>query len=360
MTSLLAVWMNDINPYAIGPFHINGDTFGIRWYGLSYLFGFFLGYLLIKRVAKVGLSKFPPSWAGDLVVTLAIGVVVGGRLGYVFFYKPHLLWTFQNHIPYWNLLAINDGGMASHGGMIGGVLAALYFAWRHKQNPLFIADLLAFGAPLGLFFGRIANFINGELYGRGPTHIIWAVKFPQEIFTWPKHHPAKLRALLDKLPPVQQFLPHHHFWTIPDIIRLIQQHNATVMRIVKPMLMPRHPSEIYEAIGEGLVVFAAVAIAWTKPRKPGVIMSVFAVVYAIVRITDENWRQPDSFIGYEWFHLTRGQWLSIGLLIIGLGLWWWTARRDAEPMGSWRRGPWTKPAQDQGASPNHAAPARQS
>lgn len=335
----LAAWLNDLNPYAIGPFHLSWGTFGIRWYGLSYLLGFLLGFLLIRRVAKVGKSPFPAHWAGDLVVTTAIGVVIGGRLGYVFFYQPHLLWTVQNNIPYWGLIAINDGGMSSHGGMIGAVVAALYFAWRHKQKPLFLADLIAFGAPLGLFLGRLANFMNGELYGRGPTSVPWAVKFPLAMFTWPQE---KVTALYEKLPPVQHLIPSQQHWTIADVIRLIQSHHQTVINTVSPMLIPRHPSQIYEAIGEGLVVFIALLIVWRKPRKPGVVLSWFGIVYAIVRIIDEYWRQPDSFIGYEWLHLTRGQWLSIGLLIVSIALLIWTSKRNQPHLGSWIK---TKPDQ---------------
>ncbi|MCC6578811.1 MAG: prolipoprotein diacylglyceryl transferase, partial [Phycisphaeraceae bacterium] len=142
MCSQLAMWLHTIDPYAIklwegGP---------IRWYGLSYLLGFYLGYLAIRRICKAGLTTVKLRETADLVGTLAIGAVVGGRVGYALFYQPELLWTFQDHAPWWSLLAINQGGMASHGGMIGLILGCCYYAWRHHHNPRHLMDLAAFAA----------------------------------------------------------------------------------------------------------------------------------------------------------------------------------------------------------------------
>ncbi|HEX7010670.1 MAG TPA: prolipoprotein diacylglyceryl transferase [Phycisphaeraceae bacterium] len=330
MLATLAAWLHDIDPYALklwegGP---------IRWYGLSYLLGFFIGYLLIRRVTRVGSSPLHPQRVADLVFQAAIGVMVGGRLGYVFFYKPALLWTFDSHVPFWGVLAINQGGMASHGGMIGAILAALLFAHRHHQNRLFLLDLLAFGAPLGLFFGRIANFINGELIGRpAPASLPWAVKFPQELYD----NPDLARQALDAVP-----YPFGN--SVDQIITAIQQGNQAVIRAVEPLLTPRHPSQLYAAVLEGLCVFAVLLIAWRKPRKPGVIGALFCISYAVARIGDEFFRRPDVHIQNQEFALlgvTRGQWLSALLLLLGLGLMWYAIRRPTQPMGAWRRGPWT-------------------
>jgi len=180
-----AAWVHDLDPFLI-QFPKSFPIAGIRWYGLSYLAGFVIAWLLIRRVLRVGTQpeatldatgtrRLEPQRAADLVINLAIGIVVGGRLGYVLFYRPELFVEFTSSPPFWGALAINKGGMASHGGMVGGTLAVYYFAWRHKVRPLFLGDLFGFGAPLVLFIGRIANLINAELYGLAVVGVLSSV-----------------------------------------------------------------------------------------------------------------------------------------------------------------------------------------
>jgi phosphatidylglycerol:prolipoprotein diacylglycerol transferase len=334
----LAAWLHTIDPYAImlwegGP---------IRWYGLSYLLGFLIGYLVIRRVAAVGVSTLKPAQVGDLIVCLALSVVIGGRLGYCLFYKISLFTSFDGVFPFWGLLKLNEGGMASHGGMIGGIVGCFYFAWRHKEQPVtFLLDLFAFGAPLGLFFGRIANFINGELYGRpcSPT-LPWAVKFPQEMYEWTDAQRQTLAPVFDHVTHRTWFGGPVSNYDISEIIRQLQSGNHALARAIQPLLTPRHPSQLYEALLEGLVVFLVLAFLWRKPRKPLVIGGAFAIAYAIVRIFGEQFRTPDAqIIGQEFAHwgVTRGQLLSVLLLIAGIVLVWVFGRRDAERMGGWRR-----------------------
>src|SRR5690606_13364210 len=121
-----------------------------------------LGYLIIRRVTRAGISSLDPVEVWDLVLTAAIGIVLGGRIGYVLLYQPSLLTSFSDSLPWWDALAINKGGMASHGGMIGLIVATWLYARRHRHRWRHVIDLTAFGAPIGLFFGRMANFINGE------------------------------------------------------------------------------------------------------------------------------------------------------------------------------------------------------
>ena len=328
----LAAYLHRLDPYAIklwegGP---------IRWYGLSYLAGFLVGYLLIKRIVRIGKSPLDVQQTFDLIFRVAVGVMVGGRLGYAVFYDPQLFITFSNRLPFWNLLALNRGGMASHGGLIGLVFASLWFARGNKVSFLHILDLTAFAGPLGLFLGRVANFVNGELYGRKCAEDFpLAVKFPQELPHLPgvPELDAKLRQLMPTHVPWEMAFD----WTI----RKIQEGNEQVIRIVEPLLPARHPSQLYAAVLEGLVVFAVLAAVWARPRKPGVIFGVCCVVYSVVRIFGELFRQPDEHIAHleaaQW-GITRGQWLSALLLIAGVLTWAVCARRNVERLGGWSRG----------------------
>jgi phosphatidylglycerol---prolipoprotein diacylglyceryl transferase len=327
----LAVWLHNLSPVLIelGPVPI-------RWYGLSYLAGFFVAYLMLKRICRVGVSTLKPQHAADLVVAVAIGIVLGGRLGYVLLYQPSLIGDFSKSIPFWGVLAINKGGMASHGGMVGGLLGCLYYARRHGHDFFYLADLFAFTAPLGVFFGRIANFINGELLGRpcDPSFPL-AVKFPQELLD---ATPEKLGAVFAALPPPGSIIPGLVSWDRWTVIELIQSGNAVVSRAVEPFLTPRHPSQLYAAVSEGLVVLAVLTVVWARPRRPGLVAGLCAMVYAVMRITDEFFRMPDAHLmdkEFATFHITRGQWLSGLLFIVGVVLCVVSLKRKATSMGGW-------------------------
>jgi phosphatidylglycerol:prolipoprotein diacylglycerol transferase len=332
MFTTLAAYVHDIDPYAImlwegGP---------IRWYGLSYLVGFAIGWLLIRRVLTVGRSTFKPAQAMDIVVTMALSIVIGGRVGYAVFYDPSLLYTFTSQMPFWNLLAFNKGGMASHGGMIGLIISAFWIARRAPGGPhrvSHVLDLGAFAAPIGLGIGRIANFINGELYGRpSPEGFKWAVKFPQEMHEWGPNDP-RIEALRPLIPNGQSM---HGYEVIDRIITMIQNGSPMAKAAVEPLLTARYPSQLYQAFLEGVVLFAVLAILWWKPRRPILIGSAFCAVYGVLRIIAEQYRLPDAHIGYDYLGLTRGQWLSVALTLTGVVGAIIASMRKAEPMGGWR------------------------
>jgi len=321
------VYLHSIDPFALGPIDIGPfKHIGLRWYGLSYLTGFVFAWWLARRVVRCGRSTLKVEQVSDLVVAWAIGIIVGGRLGYVLFYKISMLWTFTDSLPYWDLLAINKGGMASHGGMIGFIIASWVYARRHGHSVGHLLDLGACGAPIGLFFGRLANFVNGELYGRGPTEVAWAVRFPHEILTWDV---AKVRSLDAVMPHMPAGMGYD------QIIDQVQMGNTAVANALAPLLLPRHPSQIYEALLEGLLLFVVMLCVWYRPRKPLVVASWFCIVYAGVRIFGEQFREPDDHIGFDALGLTRGQWLSVGLMAAGVVLLVIFSRRQVERMGGW-------------------------
>lgn len=330
----LATYLHDIDPYAIKLW----DGGPIRWYGLSYLAGFFIAYLLIKRVVTVGVSTLDPKRAADFVVAVCIGIVIGGRIGYVLFYKIELLTDFTDDLPFWGVLMINKGGMASHGGILGGILATWWYARRHKLSWPHLLDLMAFSAPIGLCLGRIANFINGELLGRpcNPNFPL-AVKFPQEIFDWSHEDAVLLQPIVER---ARELLPryaeHGTYELLPIIVDAVQSGNEQLATMLEPLLTARHPSQLYAAALEGLVVFIVLALSWIKPRRPLVIGGMFCATYAVVRIFDEFFREPDAHIGYEALGLTRGQWLSVLLLIAGIVQIVIFSRRNVQSMGGWR------------------------
>src|SRR6202023_1734081 len=168
---MLAYYLHDLDPIIFRIY----DNIGPRWYGLAYVLAFICGYALLSLLAKRGYADTPPSRVGDFITGCALfGVPLGGRLGYVFFYKPEMLREPLSILRAW------EGGMASHGAAIGLLLFTFYYAYRHKSPWTNLGDNLVVAAPIGLFFGRCANFINGELYGRA-SDVWWAMQFPKEL-----------------------------------------------------------------------------------------------------------------------------------------------------------------------------------
>ncbi len=246
----------DIDPVAlsIGPL-------AIRWYGLMYLVGFLGGALLGVWRAKQPGSGWTPQMVWDLLFYIALGVVIGGRLGYTLFYQ----FGYFLERP-WEIFYLWSGGMSFHGGVIGVLVAMVLFARRSDKNLFEIGDFAVPLMPLGLGAGRIANFINQELWGR-VTDVPWGVVFPAA------------------------------------------------------GAMPRHPSQLYEALLEGLVLFMVLWIYSSRPRRPGAVAGLFLVGYAVSRIFVEFFREPDAHLGpiaFDW--LTMGQLLSIPMLLVGLWL----------------------------------------
>ena len=252
---------------AIDPVAIAVGPFVVRWYALAYIVGLLIGWRYCLLLADRPPRLVERRDIDDFLVWATLGVVLGGRIGYVLFYKPGY---YVEH-PL-EALYLWHGGMSFHGGALGVTIAILWFT-RARRLPVFaFSDIIAEAIPIGLFFGRLANFINGELYGR-ETDVPWAMVFPGG-------------------GPV-----------------------------------PRHPSQLYEAACEGLLLFLLLLIAEHSGarRRPGIVSGLFLVGYAAARMSGELFRQPDVQLGFLVFGTTMGQLLSIPLLIAGilLGLWAW-------------------------------------
>jgi phosphatidylglycerol:prolipoprotein diacylglycerol transferase len=327
----------------------------IRWYGLAYLAGFIAAYFLISWLVKRKGLGWPAQQISDLITYGAIGVLVGGRVGYALFYSPDLFIRFRAEAPFWGLLAVNEGGMASHGGMIGLVLGCWLFARKYKVSPLIVFDLVAISGPIGIFFGRIANFINGELVGRPMEQAWpWGVKFPSDIEFWPAQAPEKLRELgqaVALLPgqtrelwdqavarylSVREGATYIH-QTLHEVVVATQKGQAAMIQALEPVLTLRHPSQLYEALLEGALVFVVLMYLSSRDRKPGLVGASFLMVYAIARIIGEQFRMPDAHIGFDWLGLTRGQWLSLGMFVIGIALYFFWNQQMASVVPGWRK-----------------------
>ncbi len=278
------------------------DGIGLRWYGLAYVAAFVAGYFLYVWLARRGYSEIPAAAVGDFITGTALfGVILGGRLGYMLFYD----WAAFSANPL-VLFKFWDGGMSSHGGMLGVIVFTFVYARRKKVCWTNIGDNLVVVAPLGLFFGRLANFINGELYGR-VTSVAWAVQFPKELYEAPRE--TVLRALDGAV----RVNPDWN--TVAAVIENAPRSEALRLDLAG-VLSPRHPSQIYEAFLEGAVLFAILWVLRTRFRLPnGVLTGVFFIAYALLRIVGEMFREPDAPLT-GW--LTRGQFLSVFLVLIGL------------------------------------------
>lgn len=332
-----------------------GDQFGIRWYGFSYMLGFICAYKIITWLAERQRAGLTPAMVGDFITYAAIGTLVGGRLGYCLFYDQSLFFSFRSSMPFWGVLAVNEGGMASHGGIIGIILACVWYAKKNGLNYVYLLDLAALTGPLGSLFGRIANFINGELVGRvtEPTNPL-AVKFPTDILNWPSYEFDRLSSLsgaVDKI-GIQsskwgELLANYRtdssardqvYSALFKIIQEVQNGNAALKEMMGTVLDPRHPSQLYAAASEGLFTFCLLFFLARKTRKPGFVAGSFIITYAIVRIWNEQFRMPDVQLGFQALGLTRGQWLSVAMFVFGLGALFFWNRTQSQTVFGWKRG----------------------
>jgi phosphatidylglycerol:prolipoprotein diacylglycerol transferase len=270
-------WVDDLSPFLIR----FSDSWGIRYYGLAYVFGFLIGGLLLSGYWRTGRSPLNPKVQSDLMIAVVIGVFGGGRLGYFLLYSPMTLLREP-----WAVLRVWEGGMSSHGGFIGVCLAMIWLVRKHQLAWRPVADILVTLAPPGLFLGRIANFINGELWGK-VAYVPWAVVFP-------KSAPA----------------------------------GTPLMEIP-----PRHPSQIYEALLEGLFLTIYTQLRfWCSPvtrERPGQLAGEFLVLYAVVRAIGEIFREPDASL---FFGLSRGTFYSLFLVIGGLTFIGTSRRKSARSL----------------------------
>jgi len=296
---MFAYYLHNLDPFI---FRISGN-FGPRWYGMAYVLAFVFAYLLLRVLSRRGYLDLTENQLGDFVTWIALfGVMIGGRLGYVLLYRPEMLRDPASILRVW------EGGMSSHGGIIGVVAYTLIYSRRHKlpwTNP---GDNLCVVAPIGLFLGRVANFINGELYGRVAT-VPWAVQFPKELFD--SANASQADQVLASCRYVDPSLT-----SLESVVEAVRTKPA-IADILRTVLPPRHPSQIYEALLEGVALFVILWFVRTRFRTPnGFITGLFLIVYSVFRIIVENFREPDaSLIG----PFTRGQFFSFFTIAIGIG-----------------------------------------
>jgi len=264
---------------AIDPVAIAIGPFAIRWYALAYIAGIVIGWIYARVLIRSerlwgGPAPITPVQLDDFILWVTLGIILGGRTGYVLFYNPAFF--AQNPLAIFKLW---EGGMSFHGGFLGCVAAVMLFAIKNRISILSLGDITTAVAPIGIFLGRIANFIKGELWGReADASVAWRMIFPDD--------------------------PLHLF---------------------------RHPSQLYEAALEGLLLFAilAVMVRMGALKRPGLILGSFIAVYALARIASEFFREPDPQLGFLWGGLTMGMLLSLPMIIVGAILIVRARRRDA-------------------------------
>lgn len=265
-------WVHHLDPVAL---HIWGPL-AIRWYGLAYLAGLAWGWWMVQRWSKAGRTPLTPPQVGDFVLAVGIGMIVGGRLGYCLLYGWHHVIEDPLYV-----IRLYEGGMASHGGILGMGIAAWWYARKHRVDWGALADLVCATAPLGVALGRAANFINGELWGK-PGNVPWAIIFPEA-------------------------------------------------PLVDGRQVPRHPSQLYEMLLEGFFLLAVIVQVHARHRRPGFTTGVLLALYALVRFIGEFWREPDLGHPPYWGWMNKGQLFSLPVLLAGLMIAVWAWRRGPRP-----------------------------
>ncbi|MCO8610152.1 prolipoprotein diacylglyceryl transferase [Burkholderia multivorans] len=271
----------------------------VRWYGLMYLVGFIAAIVVGRirlKLPHVAAQGWTAKDIDDMLFYGVLGTVLGGRLGYVLFYKAGF---YLSH-PL-DVFKVWEGGMSFHGGFLGVTLAMVLFAWQRKRHWLQVTDFVAPMVPTGLAAGRLGNFINGELWGRvTDPGAPWAMLFPgamRDDAAWLPKHPE----LVEK-------------WHLADVFMQYQ-------------MLPRHPSQLYEIALEGIALFFVLFFFARKPRPMGAVSALFLIGYGLARFTVEFAREPDDFLGLLALGLSMGQWLSLPMIVAGIALMVWAYRR---------------------------------
>lgn len=253
----------------IDPVLFQVGFFAVRWYSLAYIFGLVFAWLLARQMSVFSKSTFTVLKIDDFLFWATIGVIAGGRLGFCLFYQPSYFLEYP-----WKIFYLWEGGMSFHGGLIGVTLATILFAKSKKLKLFMVSDIITVVAPIGLFFGRLANFINGELYGRVTTSVPWAIIFPMGG---------------DE---------------------------------------PRHPSQLYEAFVEGFLLFVLLNLIWWKSvwvrKHYGFCTGLFFALYGAGRMFLEQYREPDDYLGFVWQNATMGQILCLPMIVFGISVVIWS------------------------------------
>lgn len=325
---LLATYVHDLSPILVelGPLKL-------RWYGLSYVAGFLAAYLILQRLARRDLWIVPEEKVSDVVTYSAMfGVFLGGRIGYVLLYllpKEGIGLLFRDPLV---IIRVWDGGMASHGGIMGIFFFLLWYARRHQLSWPGLGDGICVVAPLGIFFGRMANFVNGELYGT-KTDSSLGVIFP-DVLREPGNRDALdavvySAAMVDDRIGELMAQPEANTWSIfPRVVEAARS-NEALQDIFRAHVEPRHASQLYEGILEGLVLFVILFLVRIKfPRLGyGILTGLFFVIYALFRISVEAFREPDAALVLG---ITKGQFYSIFMILIGAAFLRYGLKRNPE------------------------------
>jgi phosphatidylglycerol:prolipoprotein diacylglycerol transferase len=333
-TVFASAYLHKLDPFAIQL----TDTVGLRWYGLAYIAGFITAWFAIRWMGTKKITQIQPNRVGDFMFACVIGVLLGGRLGYCLFYDPSLFITFTDSFPWWKVLAIQDGGMASHGGILGVLIAVVVWGKKNKISVLHLFDISAIFATPGLFFGRIANFINGELWGKPLSEAQqqnppwWSVKYPAEITEVWVMDPDNFNKQLSGVDTLQsQIVSGTSFYN--SVVQEIYSGNQLVIETAQPLLTAWYPSQLFQALSEGPILFFALFAIWWKPKNPGVIAGWFLIIYGVLRVATEIFRQPDEGVALL-LGLSRGQVLSTAMVLCGVLLAFTSSvRRDTQKLG---------------------------
>ena len=278
---------------------------GPRWYGVSYMMGFVAAWLVLRWLARTGRVPLRSEQVGDYITWAIVGVVVGGRLGHAVLYDRALLWTFSPSVPFWELLAIHRGGMASHGGIAGVILASALFARRNGFAPLAMIDTAAFITPPGLMFGRLANWVNGELPGKALPEAMqasppwWSVKYPEEALQ------------LAATPDAYAHAKH--------LVAMAYSGDARAITEVAALVPARYPNNFIQAFTDGPALMLLFVAVWWRPRLAGALSGAFLIGYGVLRNVSEQFREPDAEV-FAIGPLTTPMLVSGGMVVAGIAV----------------------------------------